>query len=332
MASLDFTLSWSLEVSSVEVLGAHLQAYVELQPTFQALRLCNRYGQGSHAAVTKLPIELMKEIEGHLMKYERKKRRKNWATDFRCFQGLCRPIEHMSDSEQVELWLDVHCGEAGCLDCLCSDSEVEAICVGVAKLNAHQQTRLVEFLDAFIADNGPERSSWWDEHQIRCGRWQRKTGTLTGRVRGLLSDYSATLLRDFGLDLWVAHTQPSKAKQGQFTVTEVFASTIVYLTLPCAKTRKTIQRGYSEFVGENSGSPWLQTESGGGVLAAIPTPLSKKNRLRFTRAMRILDLAASSRNDAEAESGNAEEDDEAGDAEADPKLRILYLQGVDDQF
>lgn len=350
MASLDFTVAWSLEVP-VEILGAHLQAYVELQPTIQALRLCNRYGQGFRAAVTKLPIELVKEIEGHLIIDERKKQRKNWATDFRCFQGLCKPLEHLSDSKQVDIWRDIRY-TCGCLTCMDSDDEEdgdEKACLHVVptdKLNARQQKTLEEFLDSVGAGEDEEDSLWWMEHESRCSRWHGKTGSPIDPMRGLLSDFAKTLLRNFGLELWVTHTQSPKGKPGQFRVVGVYASTIVFLTLPHAKTRKSIDRGRRAFANLNTYEvPFVATEGGGAAFMEMPKALSTTDSTRFSRAVSILGLIPQidDEENEDATSGieeesNVERDENEDSGKRDapvqmgPKLAVLYRQAVDEEY
>lgn len=75
MPSIDATVAWAVPVE-VEVLGAHLEAYVNLQPTINTLRMCHRFGKGEQAAITRLPVELLSEVEDLLMGEERQKTRK----------------------------------------------------------------------------------------------------------------------------------------------------------------------------------------------------------------------------------------------------------------
>lgn len=351
MATLNISLAWSIPVA-VEILGAHLQAYVQLQPTINALRLCNRYGKGDQAAVTKLPAELVAEIEGHLVEAERKVQRKNWRTDFACFQGLCKPIDHLSDSEQVEIWCDVYASEPGC--CLGDCSDCESMCSRTTlpkKLKGAQKEELAEFLDQCLADDGPEESSWWIEHENRSARWEGKTGSPKGPDRGLLSTYAMTLSRSFGLELWVTHTQPAEGKEGQFTACDVFASTIAYITLPCGKTTSEFDCGFSErgsYMGE---SPFIATESGGGMPVALPRRLSKSEAHRFRRAFKVLGLKAKAFEEPKTALSASTDDQksviapgEASTAESDapskkakgiskaPKLRVLYSHAAGPDF
>lgn len=60
-ARLEGRITWMQRVRP-EVLGAHLEAYINLLPTITTLRLCNRFGQGEEAYIKRLPVELVSEI------------------------------------------------------------------------------------------------------------------------------------------------------------------------------------------------------------------------------------------------------------------------------
>ena len=83
----------------VNVLGAHLQAYADLQPTINTLRLYNRFGKGNHAAVSKPPIELVNAIEDHIVEDTRRELREEWEASFMCWEGRCAPADHYTPEE-----------------------------------------------------------------------------------------------------------------------------------------------------------------------------------------------------------------------------------------
>lgn len=70
-------------------LGVHLQAYVDLLPVINTLRLCNRYGKGMQVAVTKLPVEIVTVIERYLIDDTRAQLRDVWEAAFRCWEHRC---------------------------------------------------------------------------------------------------------------------------------------------------------------------------------------------------------------------------------------------------
>ena len=57
-------LAWGVPVQA-DMLGE--EAYEQVQPTLQALRLCLRFGKGSEVYVTKLPKEIEELIEETLL-------------------------------------------------------------------------------------------------------------------------------------------------------------------------------------------------------------------------------------------------------------------------
>lgn len=350
MASLDLGLAWSVEVP-VAKLGAHLQAYYQLQPTIRTLRLCNRYGQGPKAAIVSLPPELISEIEGYLIEDERKKHRKHWETDFRCFQGLCKPIDHISDSEQVDYVFETFGrdffeeDEDGEEDEDAFADEPRHICYECLpeKLTKKQQECLNGILSDIASDDGEEASMWWPEHEGRVARWEGKTGLPNTTDRGLLSAYSHVLLRDFGLQVWITHSQPKGPEtQHRFTVVDVYASTIAHISLPGKAITASFRKALSDTRSIDGDMPYLATESGGGIVTSIPTALSEQDSARFSRALRILGLSSSLATPVEDRSSftteqlsdtsdsTSAETQEDEDFDPSPKLRILYRQSVDE--
>lgn len=86
----------------IDVLGAHLEAYVTLLPTTTGLRLCNRFGRGDHARVQALPIELMELIETYLVRATREELREHWSTLLKCWENRCSAHSHYSEVQLVE--------------------------------------------------------------------------------------------------------------------------------------------------------------------------------------------------------------------------------------
>ena len=58
-------LAWGVPVRP-DLLGRSLEAYDKCLPVLTALRLCYRFGKGSNAGITKLPVEIVVAIE-HLI-------------------------------------------------------------------------------------------------------------------------------------------------------------------------------------------------------------------------------------------------------------------------
>lgn len=83
--------AFALQVKA-DVLGAHLEAYINMRPTLKTLRLCNRFGP-EDLGISKLPIELLDQVAEYLLEDERKKLRLKWAYTRKCFaDASTRPI------------------------------------------------------------------------------------------------------------------------------------------------------------------------------------------------------------------------------------------------
>ena len=65
------TMEWAVPVRPDE-LGAHLEAYEQSLPRLLTLRLCHRYGQGPDVYITKLPPELLLQVEEFVIAADRK--------------------------------------------------------------------------------------------------------------------------------------------------------------------------------------------------------------------------------------------------------------------
>ncbi|KAI0476065.1 hypothetical protein GGR56DRAFT_452565 [Xylariaceae sp. FL0804] len=89
-------LAWAVKFHAGE-LGWRLEAYITLQPTFHALRLCNRFGRGERASIARLPSEAITAVEKRMFSDELARTLPAWQTDFRCYRGLCRPEHHFVD-------------------------------------------------------------------------------------------------------------------------------------------------------------------------------------------------------------------------------------------
>ena len=94
---------WGLPVNPAQ-LGAHLEAYVEMKPAIDTLRLCNRFGRGQEAYITKLPQELISMIELELV---RKLRihyyHSHWGDELCCLEQDCELYDHFSQEEIEEI-------------------------------------------------------------------------------------------------------------------------------------------------------------------------------------------------------------------------------------
>lgn len=98
--TLEFCHS-ALRANSVQILGAHLEAYINTLPAIQTLKACNRYGNSG--GITRLPTELVSRIAEHHVQDERTKLEQIWIREHRCAQQWCLPEDHLTTAELAGL-------------------------------------------------------------------------------------------------------------------------------------------------------------------------------------------------------------------------------------
>ena len=271
----------------VDVLGAHLQAYADLQPVLTTLRLCNRFGKGDHAVVSQLPVELINTIEGYLIDNARFRLRQDWSESFMCWKNSCSPSDHLTSEARVDGYRSLFDGYEDLR--LPSDA---------TELDDNQLSDLNEALWEVYSG-----SPYQDVHEDRKWDWLAKTGLPTTASRGLFSRYASLMEKHFGLELHISHTQSEKG-QGGYDEDNERRSTVAYLILPgytkfqSALNRRG-ERSHDGFCCEDGPHPtYCSTENGIALPLAIPNQLSKESLARFTRALKMLSLSPMSENDA----------------------------------
>jgi len=197
MPSLDVHLAWATPVK-IETLGAHLEAYVNLLPIINTLRVCNRYGKGPKAAVTRLPPELVDAIEQYLITTERLRLLEEWTSLPKCWYEECEPHEHFTEQELLEAW--------------------QTVVFDAVPVLTKADYKLVDkrLFDEYL-QTGLDQEEWYDlrdeaddEHQDRQGQWFDKVGSPERAWRGYLGDQAALFREHFGLDIWTSHVQREK--------------------------------------------------------------------------------------------------------------------------
>lgn len=269
MGSVDAEFAWAVPVK-VEQLGAHLEAYVNLQPTLTTLRLCNRFGYGEKVFITRLPVELVKNIEDCLMSEEREKTRKEWAADLRCFEHRCEPKDHLSPDD----W------EVAREEIRDRDPYFNKDWYGKERTED-------ERVNAYMRDVEWEYDH---EHYGKRSEWQARVGVEASqdrdRDRGVLGHYAPLVHAHFRLQTWTAHVRIAKSDDcwadGDFDAAE---TTVAYLKMPTTHSFRDQWRiGSYEY--ESGG----MMECGYGIPVNAPAPPTKKEQASFKRAMKVLGL------------------------------------------
>lgn len=264
MGSVKAIFTWAVPVK-VERLGAHLEAYANLQPTLTMLRLCNQFGRGDEAAITRLPVELVKNVEDHLMSEERKKTRKEWTADLRCFENTCEPRDHLSPGylEALKESIQEFEGELSPFD----EEDIHDIDD--------------EDVDLYLDD---VQEIWSHKHDERQARWQRRVGVKASEDRGDLGEHSGLVFAHFRLRFWTTHVRVAESDDESQEET-----TVAYLRMPKVqgfKDQWCTRSDRYQYYGDHH----IETESGYGIPVNPPPPPSEKEQASFKRAMKILGL------------------------------------------
>lgn len=269
---MDISLTYAVPVHIVD-LGANLSAYINTKPAITALRLCNRFGKGDRAFITKLPIEVMSEIEALVIQDARDEEREDWENELRCFEWNCDDLDHLSDDEKDKIY-DFHeyfwfeAEEEMERGYSPSDEERDRVVRDAVDRNAHLSNQ--------CHDVHWNRIDSWDDRFLN-----RRPFAFTGHER---SDKHCKLIAaDFGVQIWTSHV-----RLGDPTVyNDAPRTTVAYLTLPknpscslpshladcdCECDHEECDSGYGIPILPGKGAP------------------TKHSLRRFERAMKILGL------------------------------------------
>ncbi|KAI7264953.1 hypothetical protein KC345_g8647 [Hortaea werneckii] len=271
MPSIDATVAWAVPVE-VEVLGAHLEAYVNLQPTINTLRMCHRFGKGDHAAITELPVELLNEVEEILMEEERRKRREEWETDFRCFQLHCDLRDHIDPSELDDLARQIE-------DDMRLDFAEEKWMSG-----PEFHDFVEERVDECVLENFLDKTHW-----ERYRRWHDRVDATASSPMHISLNLQATYFeKQFGLAIWASDVSVDAPEDNCLgEEKKAGETTVAHLKLPTQQQTFAHRWPTSE---EKFGDVGIYARSGCGVrLKEAKTPTDSETR-RFKRAMDMLDL------------------------------------------
>lgn len=308
----DCSLSQGIPIRP-DLLGAHLEAYAKAKPIINALRLCNRFGKGEKAAITKLPAELLLIIESYHVENCRRWRRYMWTQLFKCWENRCSPIEHYSPTKHLELYREYVFDAAGSEhDGLVpargdgeksstssqggGPAEADAYKADWAtELNHEQLEALVKALRYELEECPQEMIPWRKTHESYKSNWQILTGEPTRDERGIFDRYEDLMDADFGLEIHISHIQLENALvEGQWDDDEdvencSHRSTMAYIILGGSNSEVVdLSRRAKQYIGREH--HYRATEHGIARPVAIPRPLSAKSLARFTRALKILDL------------------------------------------
>ena len=176
----DSIIAWVLSVSGT-ALGANLQTYLGLLPILNRLRLCHRYGQGPDVAINRLPVEIIDQIEEHLVRDARSHYLTEWEKDAQCFQYTCQAHCHFTEEELDEYHSQVN-------------APVEPLD------HFYQVSQQSGTIEKTLAASSEEYVSWEERHDRRQKNWSSHFGP-----NGFFARHQELVREHFGLEIWFSN-------------------------------------------------------------------------------------------------------------------------------
>ncbi|KAK5723604.1 hypothetical protein LTR15_005303 [Elasticomyces elasticus] len=268
MPEVTTRLAWAVKVDPVDLI-AYLEAEVRFRPVADTLRLCNVFGKGKKADITRLPKEMVDLIEEFLivdMVAVRTERQARCQSLCECFGGLCLPYtKHMTDEQKLDT---------------VNQELVRRELPMVSSLNDHRAARIV---NGFATDRD------YMEHLSWCiSEWQELLGKVGASYhhQGLVTKTRNFVLKNFGLEIFLAH--------GQTCENNGYGS-IAYLTLPDAPGLSAAYKWSVRVDDCGKGAPYERfdhspPEDSWAHKVAIKAVLSLSEKNRFLKMLRSLGL------------------------------------------
>ncbi|KAK3634788.1 hypothetical protein LTR56_015069 [Elasticomyces elasticus] len=276
MPEVTTRLAWAVPIDPVDLI-VYLEAEANFRPVAHTLRLCNVFGKGAKATITKLPKEMVDLIEEFLvadMVAARTERHARCQSLCECFGGLCLPYtKHMTDKQKLVT---------------VNQELVERGSPNVSSLDDH---RAADIVNEFAADRDyTENFSWYDcwkpDHAKCIAEWQELVGKVgaTDLHQGVVTDTHNFVLKKYGLEIFLAHGQTGENNGYR---------TLAYLTLPDAR-RVDASYTWCVCVDDcNEGAPYdhfdhSSPEDSWAHEIAIPADLSCSEKDRCSKMLRSL--------------------------------------------
>lgn len=264
---MDVSLVYAIPVHAAD-LGAHLEAYVDALPTLTTLRLCNRYGKGDRVFISKLPIELVKLVEHHLVQPIRERHCVCWRRDLKCFELKCDMLDHLSFDDKLDIYFEM-------IDYYGPPTDDDA-----------WEDPSEETVDRVLSRHSfPGYDDCWEGHYDRRGGWLDRVGRDRSGLN-IFEKHKSLISAHFGVDIWRSNVRLPQSDADFWDAYEAPDTTVTYLTMPNHQPRS--ERWYISEGEMESGI--FGCESGYGVPVVPGQPPSAKSLRRFARAMKILDL------------------------------------------
>ncbi|KAK4891734.1 hypothetical protein LTR27_009742 [Elasticomyces elasticus] len=259
MPTITSRLAWALEVDPAEVI-ARVNEEVQYRLTADTLRLCNVYGTGDKATITKLPKELIDLIEEYLNdeKLAAAAHSVVVATNAqRCYTRACTPFrDHFSDEQKLDMIdRELHKWALPTVTSLCEE-RADNMAKWIVRNELDVDHRIVQ-----------------PDHGNKLAEWNRLVGTPGEAEQDAISKAKECdfILQYYGLELCIGHQNRG---WGSY-------NTAAYLTLP-----NTVYERVDEVMVEDCGTPskGRSVPAEEGFIAyevTVPRPLTTSERARF---------------------------------------------------
>ncbi|KAK5677082.1 hypothetical protein LTS10_010271 [Elasticomyces elasticus] len=300
MPTITNRLAYAVAVNAADLV-THIEAEAQFRPVVTTLRLCNVFGQGDDAHITRLPKELVDMIGDELAAEQISKRseRRTAARQMsKCFSQDCIPLhDHITLYLRLALVNDVleDWGEAAA-DSLLDDR--------------------VDDAEAEIIDEGMdwEVDDWKMGHTSNVRGWQGLVGKLGNDDNyGLFTKHREFLLQQYRLEVLVSHRHDGDGRehdgyQGIYT-------TLAYLVLPAVNGRQRSEYTDAVLEKENADDSYPVEDACTNDIK-IPLVPSLEKKTRFFKMLTSLGLPGW-------KLGISDEEDEKLRKRAIPKLKLL---------
>jgi hypothetical protein len=249
-----------------------MQTHIEVLPTVNTLRLCNRFG---HGRFTDFPVELIKMIEGYLIKPIREKVAQDLAAASRCFENDCSLIDHVDRETLLDMYhqtLDEFHMTHPPRELPRKPNDEQLICL-----------RREYYEMGFEA-----ATEEYTAHHRKRALWPTISENIFSKAN------QAMFLERFGLDMWVSFVR--LPDEGIYRGKDDFGdpqATVTYLTLPGSVARQHKWDGNTHYDGIHAPFDAMRLsygENGFGMAVEVCRQPPAEELSSFTKALKSLKL------------------------------------------
>lgn len=267
-------LTWALEVDGIRAC-AHLQAYINVKPVVDALKLCNRFGLGSRAYVARMPAEIIQSIGEFVTEMERSEQLNVCYRQRACWSETCERKNHFDPKIIEQMYLD-HLGS----ECECHT--MAGLSEEVPITNCKILAKRVQY-----ADLENER----EIHTASKDAWQQRIGCSVPDDQGIFRRYHMLFYCDFGLQVWPSHMLSDAELSSDYDAAPSLDMR-AWLILPGSRIEVNLYNEHRLYSSAMGGDRNVPTERGYQFSISLPRRPSEKSLERWPRALRILGLEA----------------------------------------